>query len=92
MDINGRLRQRHARLPEPALQRRDTTLPWRSTSSTGMRTGARPPPADAGPRRRRRDREYYAGRIRQPVIPNVRRLMDACRQAGIEVIHTRIES
>jgi len=36
--------------------------------------------------------EYYARRLEQLVIPNVQRLMDACRQTGIEVIHTRIES
>jgi len=91
MDINGRLRQRHARLPEPALQRRDTAL-----LAIDLQYGDAH--REHGLLRRMRDRgdgaaiEYYAGRIEQLVIPNVRRLMDACRQAGIEVIHTRIES
>ena len=91
MDIDGRLRRRHARLPEPALQRRDTAL-----LAIDLQYGDAD--REHGLLRRMRDRgdgaamEYYAGRIEQLVIPNVRRLMEACRQAGIEVIHTRIES
>ena len=91
MDIDGRLKRRHARLPEPALQRRDTAL-----LSIDLQYGDAH--REHGLLRRMRDRgdgaamEYYAGRIEQLVIPNVRRLMEACRQAGIEVIHTRIES
>jgi nicotinamidase-related amidase len=91
MDIDGRIRRRHARLPEPALQRRDTAL-----LAIDLQYGDAH--REHGLLRRMRDRgdgaamEYYAARIEQLVIPNVRRLMDACRQAGIEVIHTRIES
>jgi nicotinamidase-related amidase len=91
MDIDGRIRRRHTRLPEPALQRRDTAL-----LAIDLQYGDAH--REHGLLRRMRDRgdgaamEYYAARIEQLVIPNVRRLMDACRQAGIEVIHTRIES
>src|SRR5262245_13736908 len=35
---------------------------------------------------------YYLDRLERLVIPNVRSLQDACRDAGIEVIHTKIES
>jgi nicotinamidase-related amidase len=35
---------------------------------------------------------YYADRLERLVVPNVRRLQDACRAAGIDVIHTKIES
>ena len=35
---------------------------------------------------------YYIDRLEPLVIPNVRRLQDVCREAGIEVIHTKIES
>jgi nicotinamidase-related amidase len=91
MDIDGRLRRRHARLPEPALQRRDTAL-----LAIDLQYGDAH--REHGLLRRMRDRgdgaamEYYAARIEQLVIPNVRRLMSACRQGGIEMIHTRIES
>jgi nicotinamidase-related amidase len=91
MDIDGRIRRRHARLPEPTLQRRDTAL-----LAIDLQYGDAH--REHGLLRRMRDRgdgaamEYYAARIEQLVIPNVRRLMDVCRQAGIEVIHTRIES
>jgi nicotinamidase-related amidase len=36
--------------------------------------------------------EYYFDRLQRIVLPNVRRLQDAFRQAGLEVIHTRIQS
>ncbi len=36
--------------------------------------------------------EYYFGRLENVVLPNVRRLQDAFRGAGLEVIHTRIAS
>ena len=36
--------------------------------------------------------EYYFNRLEQLVLPNVRRLQDAFRQEGLEVIHTRIRS
>lgn len=35
--------------------------------------------------------EYYS-QVRNQVLPNIRRLIDACRQAGSEVIYTTIES
>jgi len=36
--------------------------------------------------------EYYFDRLERIVLPNVRRLQDAFREAGLEVIHTRIQS
>ncbi|WP_018142353.1 cysteine hydrolase family protein [Thioalkalivibrio sp. ALJ7] len=36
--------------------------------------------------------EYYFNRLEQTVLPNVRRLQDAFREKGLEVIHTRIRS
>ncbi len=36
--------------------------------------------------------EYYFDRLSRTVLPNVRRLQDAFRGAGLEVIHTRIQS
>jgi len=36
--------------------------------------------------------EYYFDRLERIVLPNVRRLQDAFRSAGLEVIHTRIQS
>ncbi|WP_017925589.1 MULTISPECIES: cysteine hydrolase family protein [unclassified Thioalkalivibrio] len=36
--------------------------------------------------------EYYFNRLEQTVLPNVRRLQDAFREQGLEVIHTRIRS
>ncbi|MCA9501733.1 MAG: cysteine hydrolase [Spirochaetaceae bacterium] len=36
--------------------------------------------------------EYYFDRLEQVVLPNVRHLQDAFREAGLEVIHTRIQS
>lgn len=36
--------------------------------------------------------EYYFNRLEQTVLPNVRRLQDAFRSEGLEVIHTRIRS
>jgi nicotinamidase-related amidase len=36
--------------------------------------------------------EYYFDRLKFVVLPNVRRLQDAFRQRGLEVIHTRIQS
>lgn len=35
---------------------------------------------------------YYHGRLRERVIPNQVRLLEAARRAGIEVLHTMIES
>ena len=36
--------------------------------------------------------EYYFDRLKYTVLPNVRRLQDAFRTRGLEVIHTRIQS
>jgi nicotinamidase-related amidase len=36
--------------------------------------------------------EYYFDRLDRIVFPNVRRLQDTCRDYGLEVIHTRIQS
>lgn len=36
--------------------------------------------------------EYYFDRLKYTVLPNVRRLQDAFRERGLEVIHTRIQS
>lgn len=36
--------------------------------------------------------EYYFHRLKYVVLPNVRRLQDAFRENGLEVIHTRIQS
>lgn len=36
--------------------------------------------------------EYYFDRLDRLVLPNVRRLQNACRERGLEVIHTRIQS
>ncbi|HEU0114381.1 MAG TPA: isochorismatase family cysteine hydrolase, partial [Thermomicrobiales bacterium] len=53
---------------------------------------------DYGVLRRMRERgdqdvaAYYLDRLERLVLPNVRRVQDACRAAGIEVIHTKIES
>lgn len=39
-----------------------------------------------------KERRYYFDRLSQIVLPNVRRLQEACRGTGIEVIFTVIES
>lgn len=36
--------------------------------------------------------QYYFDRLEHTVLPNVRRLQDAFRERGLEVIHTRIQS
>jgi nicotinamidase-related amidase len=36
--------------------------------------------------------EYYFDRLERIALPNVRKLQDAFRHAGLEVIHTRIQS
>ena len=40
----------------------------------------------------REAQEYYFDRLKYKVLPNVRRLQDAFRARGLEVIHTRIQS
>ena len=91
MSLDPRLQRRHARLPEPGLRRHDTVL-----LSIDLQYGDAH--RDHGLLRRMRDRgdgaaiEHYAGRLEETVVPNVRRLLDACRRAEVEVIHTKIES
>ena len=36
--------------------------------------------------------EYYFNRLDEVVLPNVSRLQEVCREYGLEVIHTRIQS
>jgi nicotinamidase-related amidase len=78
-------------LPEPEFRLGDTAL-----LVIDLQYGDAHP--DHGLLRRMRDRgdadiaAYYVDRLESLVIPNVRRLQDACRAAGIEVIHTKIES
>jgi nicotinamidase-related amidase len=36
--------------------------------------------------------EYYLGRVEQVVLPNLARLVRACRENGVEVVYTVIES
>jgi nicotinamidase-related amidase len=36
--------------------------------------------------------EYYFGQVENVVIPNTKRLLDACRPAGVQVIYPRIAS
>lgn len=38
------------------------------------------------------ERPYYYGRLRDTVIPNQQRLLAAARRAGVDVLHTIIES
>jgi nicotinamidase-related amidase len=86
-----RLRHRHGILPDPEFRVGDTAL-----LVIDLQYGDAHP--DHGLLRRMRDRgdeeiaAYYVDRLETLVIPNVRRLQDACRAAGIEVIHTKIES
>jgi nicotinamidase-related amidase len=91
MDKARKLRHRHGRLPESELRAGDTAL-----LVIDLQYGDAHP--DHGLLRRMRDRgdgdvaAYYIDRLENLVIPNVRRLQDTCRETGIEVIHTKIES
>jgi nicotinamidase-related amidase len=91
MDRSGRLRHRYGVLPDPELRAGDTAL-----LVIDLQYGDAH--ADYGVLRRMRERgdeeiaAYYIDRLETLVIPNVRRLQDVCREAGIEVIHTKIES
>src|SRR5690242_8410527 len=91
MDEAGKLRHRYGTLPEPEFRPGDTALLCIDLQYGGAHR-------DHGVLRRMRERgdseliAYYEDRLGRLVIPNVRRLQDACREAGIEVIHTKIES
>lgn len=91
MEYERELLRRHATLPEPELRREDTALLVIDLQYGDAHR-------DYGLLKRMRDRgdgaaiEYYARRLEELVIPNVRRLQDAFRVAGLEVIHTRIQS
>jgi nicotinamidase-related amidase len=86
-----RLRHRHGVLPDPEFRVGDTALLVIDLQYGDAHL-------DHGLLRRMRDRgdeeiaAYYVDRLETLVIPNVRRLQDACRATGIEVIHTKIES
>jgi nicotinamidase-related amidase len=91
MNHDDKLRHRYGVLPDPSLHPGDTAL-----LVIDLQYGDAHP--DYGVLRRMRERgdaalaAYYLDRLERLVIPNVRRLQDACRERGIEVIHTKIES
>ena len=81
MDRTQRLRHRHGVLPYPELRAGDTAL-----LVIDLQYGDAHP--DHGLLRRMRERgdeeiaAYYVDRLETLVIPNVRRLQDACREAA----------
>ena len=91
MDKAGKLRHRYGTLPESEFRPGDTALLCIDLQYGDAHL-------EYGVLRRMRERgdgeliAYYADRLKRLVIPNVGRLQDACREAGIEVIHTKIES
>jgi nicotinamidase-related amidase len=91
VDKAGKLRHRYGTLPESDFQPGDTALLCIDLQYGDAHR-------DHGVLRRMRERgdgelaSYYIDRLERLVVPNVRRLQDACREAGIEVIHTKIES
>jgi nicotinamidase-related amidase len=91
MDQAGKLRHRYGTLPESEFRSGDTAL-----LCIDLQYGDAH--ADYGVLRRMRERgerevaAYYLDRLERLVIPNVRRVQDASREIGIEVIHTKIES
>lgn len=91
MDRARTLRHRYGTLPEPEFRLGDTALLVIDIQYGDAH-------ADYGMLRRMRESgnaevvAYYLDRLENLVIPNTRRLQDACRAAGIEVIHTKIES
>lgn len=91
MEHEQQIHRRHRQLPEPALRPEDTVL-----LVIDMQYGDAH--RDYGLLKRMQDRgdgpamEYYASRLEELVVPNIRRLLEACRQVGVEVIHTRIQS
>jgi nicotinamidase-related amidase len=91
MDEARRLRHRYGTLPMSEFSPDDSAL-----LCIDLQYGDAHP--DYGVLRKMRERgdgeliAYYLDRLENLVIPNVRRLQDACHDAGIEVIHTKIES
>ena len=91
MDEARKLRHRYGTLPESEFRAGDTALLCIDLHYGDAHR-------DHGVLRRMRERgdgeliAYYLDRLQRLVIPNVRRLQDACRESGIEVIHTKIES
>jgi nicotinamidase-related amidase len=91
VDKAGKLRHRYGTLPESEFRPGDTALLCIDLQYGDAHR-------DYGVLRRMRERgdsdlaAYYLDRLERLVIPNVRRLQDACREAGIEVILTKIES
>ena len=85
------IRRRHAKLPEPELRPENTAL-----LVIDMQYGDAH--RDYGLLKRMQERgdgpgmEYYVNRLEELVVPNIRRLLEACREVGVEVIHTRIQS
>ena len=79
-----------ARLPDPDLRPGSTAL-----LVIDLQYGDAHP--DFGPIKARRaagdsaSADYYVARL-ATAVPNIRRLQDSCRAAGVEVIHTRIAS
>jgi nicotinamidase-related amidase len=92
MEHEAKIARRYTHLPEPDFAAREQAALLVIDMQYG---GAH---RDFGTLRRLAERgdaaaiEYYASRIESLVIPNIRRLQAVCRAAGIEVIHTRIES
>lgn len=91
MQYEEPISRRHQLLPEPSFAMRETAL-----LVIDMQYGDAH--RDFGHLRRMVERgdgaaiEYYASRLETLVIPNIRRLLTAFRGAGMEVIHTHIQS
>ena len=91
MEHDEQISRRYAHLPEPDLGARDAALLVIDMQYGGAHRAY-------GTLRRLAERgdaqpvEYYASRIESLVVPNIQRLQAAYRTAGLEVLHTRIES
>lgn len=91
LTLRERLTNRYPNLPEPPYQAGDTAL-----MVIDVQYGDAHP--DHGVLKAMRDRgdgdltTYYVQRLKEHVIPNISMLQQACRQAGIEVIHVGIQS
>ena len=91
MHYEEQISRRHQPLPEPGFSIADTAL-----LVIDMQYGDAH--RDFGHLRRMAERgdgaaiEYYASRLETRVVPNIRRLLAAFRDAGLEVIHTHIQS